>query len=205
MPPTTSPTGQTTPERPQNRPPLPVVTVESVLALRPCYYASRCRELAAGRTSGTPLDVLDLEIPWRDRVWLLVRVLDRRLIETWAADCAEHVLPIFEATRPVEGRPRAAIEAVRAYHRGEIDREAVRTAAYPYAAAAAADYAAAAAADAAAAAAAADADDAAAYAADAAAAAAAAAAADADDAERSWQSDRLRELISTHYDCEAQS
>ena len=165
MPPTTSPTGQTTPERPQNRPPLPVVTVESVLALRPCYYASRCRELAAGRTSGTPLDVLDLEIPWRDRVWLLVRVLDRRLIETWAADCAEHVLPIFEATRPVEGRPRAAIEAVRAYHRGEIDREAVRTAAYPYAAAAA----------------------------------------DADDAERSWQSDRLRELISTHYDCEAQS
>src|SRR3990167_9119544 len=127
MPTTTSPTGQTTPERPQNRPPLPVVTVESVLALRPCYYASRCRELAAGRTSGTPLDVMDLAIPWRDRVWVLVRVLDRRLIETWAADCAEHVLPIFEAARPGDGRPRAAIEAVRAYHRGKIDRAAVMT------------------------------------------------------------------------------
>ena len=183
MPPTTSPNGQTTPERPQNRPPLPVLTVASVMALSPCYGAEFCVELAAGRTSGTPLDVLDLEIPWRDRVWVLVRVLHRRLIETWAAYCAEHVLPIFESARPGDGRPRAAIEAVRAYHRGEIDREAVRTAAYPYAAAAAADYAAAAAAD----------------------AAAAAAAADADDAERSWQSDRLRELISTHYDCEAQS
>ncbi len=51
-----------------------------------------------------------------------------RQLDTWndcaarlfAADCAEHVLPIFEAKRPNDDRPRKAIEAARAFARGEI-------------------------------------------------------------------------------------
>jgi len=44
---------------------------------------------------------------------------DHRLLARWAADCAEHVLPLFEAARPLDVRPREAIEAVRAWSRGE--------------------------------------------------------------------------------------
>jgi hypothetical protein len=55
-----------------------------------------------------------------------------RRIEAWndesarlfAADCAEDVLPIFEREYPDDDRPRKAIEAARAYARGEIDAAA---------------------------------------------------------------------------------
>lgn len=46
---------------------------------------------------------------------------DRRLVAAWGADCAERVLWIFEAERPADGRPRAAIARTRAYARGELD------------------------------------------------------------------------------------
>lgn len=45
---------------------------------------------------------------------------DHHLLALWAATCAEHVLPLFEATAPADRRPREAIEAVRAWVRGEV-------------------------------------------------------------------------------------
>ncbi len=42
------------------------------------------------------------------------------LLALWAAVCAEHVLPLFEAARPDDARPRQAIEAARAWVRGEL-------------------------------------------------------------------------------------
>jgi hypothetical protein len=45
---------------------------------------------------------------------------DRRVLATWAADCAEHVLPLFEAKAPGDSRPRAAIGGLRAFARGEL-------------------------------------------------------------------------------------
>jgi hypothetical protein len=45
---------------------------------------------------------------------------DHRLLVTWAADCAEHVLPLFEAVQPADSRPRRAIELARAWVRGEV-------------------------------------------------------------------------------------
>jgi hypothetical protein len=45
---------------------------------------------------------------------------DHRLLALWAAACAEHVLPLFEAVRPDDTRPRDAIEAARAWTRGEL-------------------------------------------------------------------------------------
>ena len=45
---------------------------------------------------------------------------DHRLLALWAADCAEHVLPLFEQVRPADTRPRQAIEQIRAWVRGEI-------------------------------------------------------------------------------------
>ncbi|BDO43704.1 putative immunity protein [Cellulomonas sp. NTE-D12] len=45
---------------------------------------------------------------------------ERRTVAAWAADCAEHVLPIFEAEAPDDDRPRALVERTRAYARGEL-------------------------------------------------------------------------------------
>ncbi len=44
---------------------------------------------------------------------------DHRLLAVWAADCAEHVLPLFEQAQPDDDRPRKAIAAARAWVRGE--------------------------------------------------------------------------------------
>lgn len=38
---------------------------------------------------------------------------DQRAMATWAADCAERVLPLFEQAYPTDERPRKALEACR--------------------------------------------------------------------------------------------
>jgi hypothetical protein len=45
---------------------------------------------------------------------------DHASLALWAADCAEHVLPYFEEKYPKDARPRRAVEAARAWARGEI-------------------------------------------------------------------------------------
>jgi hypothetical protein len=40
---------------------------------------------------------------------------DRRLVAHWAADCAERVLPLFEAKAPSDTRPRDAIAGARVF------------------------------------------------------------------------------------------
>ena len=44
---------------------------------------------------------------------------DHRLVALWSAACAEHVLHLFVSARPQDPRPGQAIEAVRAWARGE--------------------------------------------------------------------------------------
>ncbi len=124
----------------------------------------------------------------------LLRELDfsRSKAVEFACDCAERVLPLFERERPDDHRPRKAIEAARAWAEEPSASYAsyAASAAYAYADAAANAYAAYVyAADAAADAYAAYAYDAAyaAYAADAAYAARA--------AERTWQAERLLDLL----------
>ena len=53
---------------------------------------------------------------------------DHRLLATWAADCAEHVLPLFEEARPEDDRPRRALGALRAWVRGDLPMMATRSA-----------------------------------------------------------------------------
>ena len=49
-----------------------------------------------------------------------------RLLAAWAADCAEHVLPLFSAEHPDDVRPHHAIEQARAWSRGEISMAQAR-------------------------------------------------------------------------------
>ena len=53
---------------------------------------------------------------------------DHHLLAQWAADCAQQVLHLFEEVQPDDDRPRRAIEAVRAWTRGEITMSQSRAA-----------------------------------------------------------------------------
>lgn len=55
---------------------------------------------------------------------------DQKALLLWAAECAEHVMHHFEAARPEDGRPRAAIKAGRAWVRGELTLSTVRAAVF---------------------------------------------------------------------------
>ena len=54
---------------------------------------------------------------------------DHHLLAVWAADCAQHVLHLFEEMQPNDDRPRRAIELARAWTRGEITMSQARAAA----------------------------------------------------------------------------
>lgn len=51
---------------------------------------------------------------------------DHRLLAQWAADCAEHVLALFEAERPEDPRPREALAATRSWATGRLPMMAAR-------------------------------------------------------------------------------
>lgn len=53
---------------------------------------------------------------------------DHHLLALWAADCAQHVLPLFEEMQCNDDRPRRAIALARAWVRGEITMSQSRAA-----------------------------------------------------------------------------
>jgi hypothetical protein len=53
---------------------------------------------------------------------------EHHLLALWAAECAEHVLPLFETEKPLDARPRDAISAARAWANGEMTTMAARAA-----------------------------------------------------------------------------
>lgn len=53
---------------------------------------------------------------------------DHRMLAIWAADCAQHVLRLFEEIQPNDKRPRQAIESAYAWARGEITMSQSRAA-----------------------------------------------------------------------------
>jgi hypothetical protein len=50
--------------------------------------------------------------------WSTLSEEDRKALGFWVADCAERVLPLFEAKAPADTRPRNAIEGIRVFARG---------------------------------------------------------------------------------------
>ncbi|MFN8411637.1 MAG: hypothetical protein U0Z26_04545 [Anaerolineales bacterium] len=53
---------------------------------------------------------------------------DHHLLALWAADCAQHVLHLFEESQPNDERPRQAIEAVRAWTQDQVTMSQSRAA-----------------------------------------------------------------------------
>jgi ADP-ribosylglycohydrolase len=56
--------------------------------------------------------------------------MDHKTLAIWAADCVEHVLSYFEEKYPRDNRPRKAVEAGRAWVRGEMSVSEARDAAF---------------------------------------------------------------------------
>ena len=82
---------------------------------------------------GELIEANDKVVVRRARVVERLDIWNERTARLFAADCAERVLPIFEKEQPNDDRPRKAIEAARAYARGEIGaaaRDAARDAAW---------------------------------------------------------------------------
>lgn len=55
---------------------------------------------------------------------------DHRLLAEWAAQCAEHVLHLFEQAQPDDSRPRDALDICRAWIRGEVRMRDAHNAAF---------------------------------------------------------------------------
>lgn len=56
--------------------------------------------------------------------------VEHKTLVLWAVDCAERVLPFFEERHPDDKRLREAVEAGRAWLRGELTMSEARTAAF---------------------------------------------------------------------------
>lgn len=93
---------------------------------------ARCRYLRSGELAdgncpaGTPSRAAEAE---RGRGMRLDE-RDHRSLVLWATECAGHVLPFFEEKYPEDDRPRDAVEAGRAWARGEIAMSEARAAAF---------------------------------------------------------------------------
>lgn len=98
---------------------------------RPGRYVDDARPTVNKERAGMD----DQEEPMRDERFRAVHRggpldLERhRLLAIWAAACAEHVLPLWEEAYSGDNRPRYAVEAARAWVRGEVRVGAARQAA----------------------------------------------------------------------------
>lgn len=88
-------------------------------------------EAFAGLQSLTPAEVLDLDLPAEDRLWVVLRpeVLCERSMRLIACDVATWVLRHYEAYRPDDDRPRRAIETARRFAVGEATQKELEFAA----------------------------------------------------------------------------
>jgi len=61
------------------------LTIDDVLAYEPCYTRERVEELFAGRTEMTIREICAVDVPAKDRVWLLTQdgVLDADMRDKW--------------------------------------------------------------------------------------------------------------------------
>jgi hypothetical protein len=67
---------------------------------------------------------LAIRNPREGKIAELAKKTDHKMLVTWALDCAERVLPLFESRYPRDGRPRAAIQAGRDWVRTGVFRMA---------------------------------------------------------------------------------
>ncbi len=91
---------------------------------------------------GQVTHLADKSVAEQARLIRKVEIWNDKTLRLFAADCAEHVLGIYERVCPKDDRPRKAIQAARDFANGLIDRNAAHAAANAASYAAEAAYAA---------------------------------------------------------------
>lgn len=103
-------------------------------------YDALVASLPDGHGDDDPISLVHILTKSRgvdDAVWALRAATDQpsadRIARLFACDCAERVLPLFEATRPDDKRPRTAVKTARRFANGEATQrglDAARAAAW---------------------------------------------------------------------------
>ena len=125
------------------------LTYDELIALRPCPSSlSRITQLLGGAKewNGKPItaeQARNAGVTFAEIIWVTSTIARKnpdvkRKLRLWLADCAAHVLFIFEKKIKNDNRPRLAIFAARDFALGKITR-AARDAAWDAARAAAGD------------------------------------------------------------------
>lgn len=103
------------------------ITLQEALNAGACYSAEQIKELFGARNELNVTDIAALDVPDADKMWALTR---RHFLDTkekavrFAIFCAEQSIDIFEARYPDDKRPRAAIEAAKAWLESPSDNAA---------------------------------------------------------------------------------
>ena len=110
-----------------------MLTIDLVMSWNPCkeYTLERVEELFAGREALTPQEVAALDIPAADKLWVLLReeIIPAEVLHELACKFAERpLLRERDAGREPDPRSWKAIEAKRAWLRGEINDEELEVA-----------------------------------------------------------------------------
>ncbi len=103
------------------------VTVQDILSWDPCdgYTEEKIKELFGRKKYLNVKQILDLDIPAEDRLWVVLRpeMIPEMIIHEFLCQVAESVLPIYEKEYPDDKRPRNAIETKRRWINGEATDE----------------------------------------------------------------------------------
>jgi len=101
------------------------VTVKQIMSWNPCaeYTQAKIKKLFAGRQALSVLDVLELDIPDADKLWVVLReeLVPANMLHELTCRCAERsLMRERKAGREPDPRSWQAIEAKRKWLRGGI-------------------------------------------------------------------------------------
>jgi hypothetical protein len=101
------------------------VTIDQVMAWSPCYTKEKITELFGKRKTLSAMNILDLDIPAKDRVWAALHddLFEQKDLILLACEFARSTLHIFEDKYPDDKRPRLAIEMAEKVVSGEATEE----------------------------------------------------------------------------------
>jgi len=101
-------------------------TLNEIKGYSPCAdgWTKLLRSLGKTKADNASLDIIYIlkSNGIEDAIWCL-RCFNYKDYCLFLADVAESVLPLFEAKRTDDQRPRDTIEIIRAYKRGEVTKE----------------------------------------------------------------------------------
>jgi Imm-5 like putative immunity protein len=91
------------------------------------WYIEHARNCPCTSSGGIPEEIKKRYMGTHQEFWMFFNRNDHKALALWAADCAEHVLPLFEEKYPQDTRPRDAVRTLREWvHTGKFSMPVIR-------------------------------------------------------------------------------